>query len=105
MAISQIKMRVQFGAGNIKNIKVFDKEGLLIIRLDVHGLKVYEARIAIQNTIALLLGLSFQLEIIHGYSHGDDICSMIHAEQISKRITERHRGQKNPGISYLQVAA
>ena len=81
-----------------------DGNGIPNIRLDVHGLKVREAKVFILNVVNVIRG-RMVLEVIHGFNHGTAIRDMLAGENFSGRLTERYCPGKNPGMTNMRIAA
>lgn len=80
------------------------------IRIDVHGLGVYDAIRLIKNVIALNFRRhNFTIEIVHGYNGGSAIMQALRGSKknrlpVSTRITGIETCPWNLGITYLTVA-
>ena len=74
------------------------------VTVDLHHLKVKEAKRLINNIIAVNRK-SFKMELIHGYNHGTDLKNMIQRDFENKRIINKNSLAYNLGLTELTLAA
>ena len=74
------------------------------ITVDLHHLKVKEAKRLLNNIVAINRS-SFTMECIHGYNHGTALKEMIQGDFNNKRILSKKSLQHNLGLTELTVAA
>ena len=94
-----------FSKEDIARIKFsVQKDGKKLVTVDMHGLRAKDARKFIKNLVAINKE-GYDMCFIHGYNHGTAIKEIIWNEKLNNRITDKRGIQKNPGITYLSVAA
>lgn len=99
------RLRMIFTKDELNRITVsVSAHHTLFIMVDVHGLTCCEARRFINNIINVIQ-CPFQLEVIHGYTHGTAIKEMLATNFRNVRITERHPDSYNYGVTYMTLAA
>ncbi|MCR5734235.1 MAG: Smr/MutS family protein [Lachnospiraceae bacterium] len=74
------------------------------ISVDLHAMKVKEAKKLIMNIIALNRE-EFTMEVIHGYNHGTAIKNMVHTDIDNSRIISKKGLAYNLGQTELTIAA
>lgn len=74
------------------------------IKVDLHAMKVKDAKKLIMNIIALNRD-GFKMEVIHGYSHGTAIKKMVHTDMENNRIISKRGVSYNMGQTELTIAA
>lgn len=74
------------------------------ISADVHGMKCFEARRFINNTIAIV-HTDFQLTVIHGYRHGTAIRDMLADNFENSHVREQYQDHFNQGLTHMIIAA
>ncbi len=90
---------------NLQRVRIgHGPSGEMIIRLDLHGMRVAQARRVIEG-ILLLSREDFLLDLIHGYSHGTALKELIFCNLQNTRIRERRSLPHNPGETLLRIAA
>lgn len=75
-----------------------------VIMVDVHGMKVKEAKHLLKNLIALEQN-AFTLDVIHGYNGGNAIKNMLQRDFLSNRITNMENMLYNEGETLLSIKA
>lgn len=80
-----------------------DENGVIVIRVDLHGKKCVEA-LKIIRQIITIIQIPFTLDIIHGYNHGTAIKDMIWNQVKHTRIQEKFCNEWNPGETFLRLA-
>ncbi len=83
-------------------LKINDKEEKITV--DLHGMKVKEAKKFINNLININRNRA-TITCIHGYNHGTAIRNMIETDLNSPRIKEKQVPDVNPGITKLMISA
>lgn len=81
-----------------------NKQGGIVLSVDVHGMHPNAVRHFLTNIINLCNG-AFQIRIIHGYNHGTILKDMIHSEKIHYRVYEKLAVDGNQGQTLLNVTA
>ncbi len=71
---------------------------------DVHGMKCYEARRFINNTIAIVR-TDFQPTVIHGYRHGTAIRDMLADNFKNSHVREQYQDHFNQGLTHMIITA
>ena len=100
------RMTTVFTQEEMARIEVKNVEGTLTINVDVHHLRRADAVRLIRNIIALTR-TGFNLVVIHGYVHGNEILKLLNNVQpatLSRRITRRWRLSYNAGVTCFEVA-
>ena len=59
---------------------------------------------AVLRKMLLIIRCEFNLDIIHGYSHGIKIKAML-TEYKNERILKRRGYNENPGLTYMKIRA
>ena len=72
--------------------------------VDVHGMNCYQARRLIKNIINMA-NCTFQLEVIHGYSHGTAIKDMLAQNFKNSHVREQYQDYYNKGLTHMLIAA
>ncbi len=106
MAAEQIMERMTFilNGDDLHRVHVQrDNEGNIILVIDVHEMKVAEAK-KILNHIIIMYRFPFKLRVVHGYNHGTAIKDMIAEQLDNKRIISKEVEVYNPGITTIQLA-
>lgn len=75
-------------------------EGVLQIRLDVHGLTVADAKKMVSQVIAVT-PYAAQICVVHGYHNGTGIRTMLRLERLSSRVYHLWTPGYNPGITWM----
>lgn len=75
----------------------------MIQKIDVHGLSVAEAKRYINQTLKSLSPQVRIVRIIHGYSHGNAIATMVRKQYRSHPAIERIELSMNQGITDLII--
>ena len=81
----------------------FDEYGEAVITIDLHGLRLKEAKKLIDAVITII-PVSFTLDLIHGYNHGTALKEYIHNQLDHERIIDRYCNSYNAGETFLQIA-
>lgn len=91
---------------NLHKINVRETNGMDVVTVNVHNMTVKEARVLITNIIALNRE-PFELDVIHGYTHGTAIKEMLCNEyrHENHRIVSMRSDVWNPGISHMMLSA
>ena len=79
-----------------------NKDGTLLVKLDLHGMRKNEAKYVI-NGIISMYNFEFTMMLIHGYSNGTVIKDMIQYDIHNKRIVAKSVYMHNKGVTYLFV--
>ncbi len=82
---------------------VINEDGVMVIRIDLHGLTQREAKKLIDALLLLNRGV-FILDLIHGYVHGMELKKLIYSGLDNRRIIRKWGYSNNPGETFLQVA-
>ena len=102
-----VKTRLEsiFSSTEMNRIKITeDSLKHLLIVADVHGLKCYQAKRFISNIVNVIQS-SFQLIIIHGYTHGTAIKDMLQHNFRNPHIQELFPDYRNKGVTHMIIAA
>lgn len=105
MGCEQIMQRMTFiliGKDLARVTVDYDDEGKPIITIDVHEFTCKDANRIITNIIAMYR-FEFTLDVIHGYSHGIAIKSMLRNDYKNKRIVRMYSPDNNPGRTYMNI--
>lgn len=82
-----------------------DNNNRVVVRIDIHYLRVNDAKKIINNTIgAIPRGIGFTLKVIHGYNHGTELKRFINQNLVNDRILERKPVGCDEGVTFLNVA-
>ena len=92
-----------FSVEELRRINVSVNKKRMMVVVDVHGLKTYEAKRFINNIINVIK-TEFTLIVIHGYNHGTAIKDMLNGCFSNNHVKEKFGDSSNPGITYLLVA-
>ena len=79
-----------------------NKDGTLLVKLDLHGMRKNEAKYVI-NGIISMYNFEFTMMLIHGYNNGTVIKDMIQYDIHNKRIVAKSVYMHNKGVTYLFV--
>ncbi len=71
------------------------------VELDLHGLTKEEARYEIEEFLSSLDSGTYQVRLIHGYSHGKELKNMILSEYRSWKGVKRVMHGGNQGVTIL----
>lgn len=100
------KLRLIFTEKDIRRISLNKiQTNNLVVTIDVHGMKCYEAKRFINNLVNLLLQTDFQLIVIHGYRHGTSIKDMLATNYDNNRVYKQHIDPNNQGVTHMYIAA
>ncbi len=106
MAAEQIMERMTFilNGDDLRRVNIQkDNKGNIIVVIDVHGMRVAEAK-KVLNSIIIMYRFPFKLRVIHGYNHGTAIRDMIADELDNQRIVSKKVMYYNPGITSIRLA-
>ncbi len=107
MGYEQVFNRVAFvlyGSNSNRLVNVdFSEIGEPIITIDLHMLKVKDAKKIINDVITVMQG-SFTLALIHGYTHGTVLNEYIYYELENTRVVDMYCENNNLGETYLKIA-
>ena len=92
-----------FSNSELSRLTIFETNGEVTVKLDVHGFSHFQAKRFIQNVINLGLGECFTLTIVHGYRHGVAIKTMLEG-YTHTHIIQKYYDSQNPGVTHLSVA-
>lgn len=92
-----------FSNSELSRLTIFETNGEVTVKLDVHGFSQFQAKRFIQNVINLSLGECFTLTIVHGYRHGVAIKTMLEG-YTHTHIIQKYYDSQNPGVTHLSVA-
>ena len=92
-----------FSNSELSRLTIFETNGEVTVKLDVHGISQFHAKRFIQNVINLGLGECFTLTIVHGYRHGVAIKTMLEG-YTHTHIIQKYYDSQNPGVTHLSVA-
>ena len=67
-----------------------------IVELDVHGVNLYQAKIAVDAALRRSGG-AYRIRVIHGYTHGAQIKEMLYADYADHPLVLRLSAGQNPG--------
>ena len=98
------KMEMIFTKDEINRIVEGLQENADMITVDLHGLKVKDARRFLQNLMAIGQGRQ-DICVIHGYNHGTAIKEMIYRDLSSKRLVNKTGVKGNCGRTMLKMHA
>ena len=87
------RMLFLFSNDEVSRISLHEKYGKVTIFIDVHGLKVREARRLIKNVISLNREKN-DICVIHGFNHGTAIKEMISEEDFGNVTKKEVKGNK-----------
>ena len=79
------------------------RDNVPALTVDLHGLKVKEAKRLLGNLMALNRE-GCDIRVIHGYLHGMAIKNMIYDTLENPRLTEKQRVKGNYGMTVLKMA-
>lgn len=107
MSFEQVKSRLLFlfpGSEEAKRVNVEMKDGKMLVTVDFHGMKTSDARKLVINIINIIR-VPFNLDMIHGYRHGDSIRTMLY-EQIKPldKVVSMKVDTVNFGVSHAMIA-
>ena len=75
--------------------------GAPFIKIDLHGLRQEEAVKVIDRAIAAADSTTYQLQLVHGYTRGTNLRTMIYDEYRYDPKVKRIIPGDNPGITIL----
>ena len=78
------------------------RDNVPTITVDMHGLKVKEAKRLLSNIMALDRG-GMDIQVIHGYIHGNAIKDMVHDGLKNPRMKGRQAVKGNYGRTVLKM--
>ena len=96
------KLAIILPDSDLERIKIASINNLIIIRLDVHKLKCYQARRLINNIITLV-NTAFELIVIHGFNHGTAIRDMLSTNFDNTHISKKYIDSNNEGVTHMLV--
>lgn len=96
------KMKMIFTKEEIARITEKIQGDVHMLTVDVHGLKVKEAKRFLNNLIAVN-SEAYDIRVIHGYNHGTAIKEMVRTELESTRLLEKKSVRHNPGQTILKM--
>lgn len=92
-----------FTKDEMERISCEDKNGVLSMTVDVHGMAALEAKRFIKNIIALIR-VAFRLIVIHGYHRGTAILQMLHTDFSDPKLISIDAVNGNEGRTLLSIA-
>lgn len=84
-------------------IECFEDCAPVKVRIDLHGFKMKQVKRLLCNIIASIRE-PFELDVIHGYRHGDAIKCYIANDLNNSRIKEKQTLIYNPGETIIKIA-
>ncbi len=95
------RMEMIFTKEELARITGIKHENIITLIVDVHGLKVKEAKRLLKNLMVLNLE-GYDICVIHGFNHGTAIKEMISAALYHPRNVAKKTGS-NPGRTLLKM--
>lgn len=80
----------------------YNTAGMMVVRIDLHGMTRNEATKVIKGVLLLNNG-SFILDLIHGYNHGTVLKKMICEDLDNARIGRKWGYEYNHGETFLEI--
>ena len=80
-----------------------NEEGIMIMRVDLHGMTRGEA-VKVIKGVLLLNREHFIFDLVHGYNRGIALKSMIMNDLSNSRIVRKWGNTYNPGETFLEIA-
>lgn len=92
-----------FSESEMKRIAISaEQNSQLSIKVDVHGLKCYEAKRFLNNLINIVQDV-FILIVIHGYNHGTAIKEMLAKNFNNKHVQHQYTDPHNLGVTNMLI--
>ena len=98
------KLKMLFTKDVCDRITFTEKDNKENIQIDLHTLSCKEAERLVKNVIAVA-SEEFELELIHGYTHGTALKSMINSHKLSDRVSNKYGLAYNPGVTRMTIDA
>lgn len=103
MSLSE-KFAAIYPGDELNRIQVLQRNnGIILVVVDVHGMKSWQAERFINNLINIAR-CPFVMSVIHGYNHGTAILDMVRTKLTNRHIVNRYTDNYNRGITYLAIA-
>ncbi len=96
------RLEMVFTKEEIARITEKIRNNVHMITVDVHGLKVVEARRLLKNLMAMNRE-GYDICVIHGYIHGTAIKSMIANDLDNPRMIRKEKVKGNYGMTILKM--
>jgi len=96
------RMEMIFTNDEIARITEGIKNDVHTITVDVHGLRVKDAKRLLNNLMAINRE-GYDIQVIHGYSHGTAIKEMIYGKLESPRLECKKAVKRNHGRTILKM--
>ena len=96
------RMEMIFTREEIQRITEDIRNNVHTLTVDVHGLRVKEAKRLLNNLMSINRE-GYNICVIHGYNHGTAIKEMIHGKLNNPRMEEKKGGKGNYGRTVLKM--
>lgn len=91
-----------FTQDEIARLTIREKQSVIRIVVNVHGLKCSQVRQLLNNLISVM-HMKFQLLVIHGYNHGTAIKNMLENDFQNCHVTKLYPDPFNKGVTHMSV--